>query len=104
MALHVDRSVFDYYLSTLPAPERAVWLSRERDRECIAAMRNRIERNPVRGVLWRRPWRSRTRPNWRSPRGVLAWLRAAHDCSDPAVACSCDGGYRFPRPVTGVTR
>jgi hypothetical protein len=46
------------------------------------------------GILLRRPWRSALRPvNFT---GLVAWLRYAHDCQDPAVACSCSGGFRFP--------
>lgn len=95
--LTVDQWAFDYYVSTRPPAEQIIWRSRERDRAVIAAMQRRIARNPFRDLLWRRPWRSNTRPNLSSLSDTLDWLRAAHDCSDPSVGCSCTGGYRFPR-------
>jgi len=96
MPFAVDKPTWDYYVSTLPAAEQVVWRSRERDRDCIAAMQRRIARNPVREFLWRRPWRSPSRPNLRSLRDTLTWLGKAHDCADPSIGCSCSGGYRFP--------
>ncbi len=45
------------------------------------------------GILLRRPWRARdvfACTTWRQ------WLFEVHDCQDPAVACSCSGGFRFP--------
>lgn len=50
------------------------------------------------GILLRRPWRRE--PPWRygwSLRNLWSWLTVAHDCADPMVACSCTGGFRFPR-------
>ncbi|MFJ8687397.1 hypothetical protein [Micromonospora wenchangensis] len=93
----VDRWAFAYYVSTRPPAEQAIWWSRERERNVIAAMQRRINRNPIRGFLWRRPWRSSARPNLRSLRDVAEWVRAAHNCADPSIGCSCTGGYRFPR-------
>jgi len=46
------------------------------------------------GILYRRPWRASWRP--RTLREIVSWLLAAHDCADPAVGCSCSGGFRFP--------
>ena len=83
---------------------QTVWDSRERDREVIQAMQRRADRNSLRGLLWRKPWRSSTRPNLRSVRDLLQWLRVAHDCADPAVGCSCNGGFRFPRPAEDQKR
>lgn len=77
------------------------WLAR--DREVIAAMQRRLERNPVRWLLWRKPWRAphgmalRGYPLRSWPFNAWQWLAYAHDCSDPSVGCSCSGGYRFPR-------
>lgn len=77
-----------------------------RDRACIAAVQRRLARNPVRDFLWRRPWRSPTSLVWsvrqaETPKAALtnawSWIANAHDCGDPSVACSCAGGYRFPR-------
>ncbi len=60
---------------------------------------------PFLEVLWNKPWRSSASLSvaWHSGRTLRAklsnaygWLRMAHDCADPAVACSCHGGYRFP--------
>lgn len=47
------------------------------------------------GVFWRKPWRASHRPRWSRPLDVLDWLRKAHDCADPAVGCSCSGGFRY---------
>ncbi len=46
------------------------------------------------GIVGRRPWRASWRP--RTLRQLWQWLTAAHDCRDPAVGCSCSGGFRFP--------
>jgi hypothetical protein len=69
-----------------------------REREVIRAMQQRQRRwhGPVGDFLWRRPWRSPA-PVPPLGQGLINWLRAAHDCSDPSVGCSCTGGYRFPR-------
>jgi hypothetical protein len=83
------------YVTT--ATERALWNNNERDNAVIRAMQRRASRNPIRDFLWRRPWRSSSRPNLASLRDTWNWLAAAHDCSDPAVGCSCTGGFRFPR-------
>ena len=51
-----------------------------------------------RGILLRRPWRSSMARSGQSLLSwVCAWLFVIHDCADPAVACSCSGGFRFPR-------
>jgi hypothetical protein len=84
--------------------EQVLWDSRDRDREVIRAMQKRIARNPVRDLLWRNPWRSRSRPNLRSPRDAWDWLRKAHDCGDPSVGCSCSGGFRFGNPIMSGPR
>lgn len=65
-----------------------------REREAISAMQYRQRRwlGPVLGILWRKPWRSPVPFDW-----TPGWLRAAHDCSDPSIACSCQGGFRFPK-------
>lgn len=77
----------------------------ERNETCIAAMQKQLLRFPF-GLFHRKPWRSPGK--WYE--GVftgsaslririlnfIEWLRNAHDCSDPAVACSCSGGFRFP--------
>lgn len=54
------------------------------------------------GVFLRRPWRRRMvwSPSWRwILHDLWAWLFICHDCSDPAVACSCTGSYRHPSEV-----
>jgi hypothetical protein len=67
-----------------------------REQAVIEAMR----RKPIWrvGILDRRPWRSKLRKlngeSWFS--WAWSWLFAIHDCSDPAIACSCSGGFRFP--------
>lgn len=77
------------------------------DAEAIHAMQRRLRRwhGPVLDFFWRRPWRSPSRPavSLHYPirvnlANLSGWLRNAHDCSDPSVACSCSGGFRFPRP------
>lgn len=67
----------------------------QRDQQIIRAMQRRSDRNPIRSFLWRRPWRA---PGHVPLRGFWQWLRNAHDCADPAVGCSCSGGFRYPRP------
>ncbi|MBB3041183.1 hypothetical protein [Nocardioides soli] len=85
--------------------ERVLWDSRNRDRQAILAMQRRQDvwwRGW--GILRRKPWRASHGPQirGRSPRVALSnlrrWLRAAHDCQDPAVACTCAGSFRFPTP------
>jgi hypothetical protein len=66
-----------------------------RERAVIAAMHARPLWRV--GILLRRPWRSPTRPQ--TIRDLWPWLRFAHDCADPAVGCSCSGGFRFPGGV-----
>jgi len=74
--------------------ERTLWEQLQRERQVISAMQHRTKRNPVRDLLLRKPWKSPTKPHgWRD---FWQWLVCAHDCSDPAVGCSCSGGYRFP--------
>lgn len=80
----------------------------DRERACITAMQRRAARNPLRDFLWRRPWRSpggvpgliesvrRAKTPGVAVRNAWGWIAAAHDCADPAVACSCTGGFRFP--------
>jgi len=70
------------------------WLEQmRREQACIAA----IHRRPWwrKGILLRRPWGHRRVP-LRSLRRFWGWLTTTHDCADPAVACSCSGGFRFP--------
>jgi hypothetical protein len=67
-----------------------------REQAAIQAIHARISRNPLRSLLWNKPWRAAWRPRWTNPREVWQWLRSAHDCADPSVACSCTGGFRFP--------
>jgi hypothetical protein len=74
--------------------EKDLWDSRERDRQVIHAMQRRIAGNPLRDLLWRRPWRSNHGPQ--SVRHFFQWIRAAHDCHDPSVGCSCQPSFRFP--------
>lgn len=89
----------------LPGDAEATALAKaeqwRRDRDALAAAQHRIARVPVLDLLWRRPWRSSSRPRWRSLPDVRAWLAAAHDCADPSVGCSCAGGYRYPAGSTG---
>lgn len=78
-----------------------------REREVIRAMQWRQRRwiswFPGLGLLWRKPWKSPA-PMAISIRidtatnvhNLVQWLRNAHDCSDPSIGCSCQGGYRFP--------
>jgi hypothetical protein len=82
-----------------------LWQARQRDQVVITAMQRRASRNPIRDLLWRRPWRSPSRPTRGDTlaitiRNYWQWLRMAHDCADPAVGCSCTGGFRFPHPKT----
>lgn len=70
--------------------------AQDHDGQAIAAFHARMNRHPVLDFFWRKPWRSPTRPDWRNLADVLVWLRAAHDCSDGSVMCSCSGGYRYP--------
>jgi hypothetical protein len=72
--------------------------SRARDRECIRRMQLRQRKwlGPVGDFFWRKPWKSRAFINPLHPRSLKDWLQAAHDCSDPSIACSCSGGFRFP--------
>jgi hypothetical protein len=81
----------------------------EREREAIRAMQYRRYHwtGPVLDFFWRKPWRSTSRPAWVrevsfviNVANFLGWLRNAHDCADPSIACSCQGGFRFPHPVT----
>lgn len=84
----------------VPAPvdrARDVVAQWHRDRAAIVAAQHRIARWPLLDVLWRRPWRAPSRPNWRSLADVRQWLAAAHDCADPSVGCSCAGSFRYPR-------
>ena len=76
-----------------------------RSAEVIRAMQRRQHRwhGPLLDVLWRKPWRSPSEPRWDHQRSfrvncgnLWSWLRFAHDCADPSVACSCHGGFRFP--------
>ena len=80
---------------------------RTRDAEVIHAMQQRQYRwhGPLLDMLWRKPWKSPTGPSWSLNRSLrinasnlLGWLRNAHDCADPSVGCSCQGGFRFPTP------
>lgn len=57
------------------------------------------------GILLRRPWAvdpvpldtARQQPTWAGGVAyVWSWLTVVHDCSDPSVACSCQGGFLFP--------
>lgn len=69
-------------------------------------MHKRFLRGPLRGFFWRKPWKSEVLPwNERDMRTlgfrVLAanfwqWALYAHDCSDPTIGCSCNGGVRYP--------
>lgn len=68
---------------------------RELDWECIRAMQQRADKFLVFSIFWRKPWKSGHLPNWNSVRSVWDWIKYAHDCQDPAVACSCSGGFRF---------
>lgn len=88
------RNSYPSYITT--DTERTLFDAREREQEVIRAMQRRAARNPIRDLMWRRPWRAPHGPNWRSARDAWQWLRAAHDCADPAVGCSCSGGFRFP--------
>lgn len=49
------------------------------------------------GILLRRPWRRE--PIFGIPKSfkyLWGWLTLVHDCQDPAIMCSCSGGFRFP--------
>lgn len=53
------------------------------------------------GVLLRRPWRAPASVKNRGAcesflKWISDWFLVIHDCQDPAVACSCSGGFRFP--------
>jgi hypothetical protein len=54
------------------------------------------------GILHRRPWRSGLkRSNGESLFSwIRSWLFVIHDCKDPAIGCSCSGGFRFPTNET----
>jgi hypothetical protein len=50
------------------------------------------------GILHRRPWRSGLKRlngeslfSW-----IRSWMFVIHDCKDPAIGCSCSGGFLFP--------
>lgn len=51
------------------------------------------------GILNRRPWNSslRRHPNESLFDWIRSWLFVVHDCKDPAIGCSCSGGFRFPK-------
>ncbi len=70
--------------------ESAIIDQLRREQACIEA----IHRKPCWriGILLRRPWRDQ-----HPTLSVIDWLFRAHDCSDPAVACSCSGSFRFPK-------
>lgn len=72
----------------------------DRDREVIRAMQQRAARNPIRHFMWRKPWKSPSKTHFSFSKigflNLISWLARAHDCSDPAVGCSCSGGFRFP--------
>lgn len=53
------------------------------------------------GFLLRRPWRAPNGGRNRGIQGVVDWLCRLHDCSDPAVGCSCSGSFRFPSEGSG---
>ena len=63
-----------------------------REQAVIQAMHNRPWWRI--GILARKPWCASWKP--RTLRQLWQWLAAAHDCQDPAVGCSCTGGFRFP--------
>ena len=67
-----------------------------REQACIQAMHDRPWWRV--GILRRRPWRSTIRrwPKESILSHLWAWLFVIHDCQDPAVGCSCSGGFRFP--------
>jgi hypothetical protein len=71
-----------------------------KEQACIQAMHHRPWWRV--GILRRRPWRSPTRRWPGEPLlGYLwAWLFVKHDCQDPAVGCSCQGGFRFPKALS----
>lgn len=78
-----------------------------RSHESIRAMQQRQRKwmGPILDILWRKPWKSPSGVgvSWAYPLEVNVlnfwqWLFLAHDCSDPSVACSCSGGFRFPDP------
>lgn len=49
------------------------------------------------GIFHRRPWRRHGPFNFGVNRYELwSWLTLVHDCADPAIGCSCAGGFRFP--------
>jgi len=61
-------------------------------------------------IIKRKPWRSKApifagwhKFNpwyiniWINVLAPISWIRAAHDCQDPRVGCSCYGSYRFPK-------
>lgn len=48
-------------------------------------------------ILNRKPWRRHSLFRYGyTLRELWNWLTVVHDCKDPAVGCSCSGGYRFP--------
>lgn len=78
----------------------------QREGEVIRAMQYRFaHRHPIRHFFWRKPWRSTAPIGWSDGKtltvkvaNLVSWLRFAHDCTDPAVGCSCHPSYRFPDP------
>lgn len=110
-------SLTAYSKDELVAAYTQLWLARDRDSYALSAMRQRFTRwHPVRDLLYRKPWRKsiwpgiagayrarneryefETRPHWIAVAwlNIWSWVRYAHDCSDPSIACSCSGGFRF---------
>lgn len=54
------------------------------------------------GILDRKPWRSSLKrfPSEGWFDWIWSWLFVIHDCKDPAIGCSCSGGFRFPAMET----
>lgn len=48
------------------------------------------------GFLLRRPWRVSSKTAGSVWYRLRTWFNVTHDCSDPAIGCSCAGSYRFP--------
>lgn len=62
-----------------------------REQATIQAMHNRPWWRV--SILLRRPWKAKKDELKAS---LWDYLTKVHDCTDPAVGCSCTGDFRFP--------